>query len=342
MGGEDRSDAAADPDGQEDDVGLHPLAVRFHSRTVTAALTVAAVAVAASLGVSAAGAEQDGAPPAATGTEEPPPADEPDTPAEPAEAAPAGGEALSLLQRLDELEDLLPAAAPPDDVELDLETTWGEFAGDAGGAHALLGTAEGELRRLFVDADDADGPVADAVADVVRGWLDLWQGTAALAVWEGNDLAFPIDTTDDDAVATGSDELRGQAEKGLELLLQGRARHLVGYGHLRELGQAEAAAQARLDARAADAEAFDAELRPLVERMLSQRTTNVVKPVERFDSRAPGVEARARTLEVTCVDREALEADEVADVAEASLPEPGATTRERVDCPDLPETADTP
>jgi hypothetical protein len=323
-------------------VGLHPVAVRFHSRAVTVVLAVAAVAVAASLGVSTAGAEQDGAPPTPDGSEEPAVADEPqDAPADTTQPAPAGGEALSLLQRLDELETLLPAAAPPDDIELDLETTWGEFAGDAGGAHALLDTLEGDLRRLFVDADDADGPLADAVTDVVRGWLDLWQGTGALAVWEGNDLAFPIDTTDDDAVATGSDELRGQAEKGLELLLRGRARHLEGYTRLRELGQAEPAAQARLDARAADAEAFDAELRPLVERMLSQRTANVVKPVERFDSRAPGVEARARTLAVTCVDREALERDELV-VDDATAAEPDVTTRERVDCPDLPEVADAP
>jgi hypothetical protein len=333
--------AAAEVRQQEDDVGLHPVAVRFHSRAVTVVLAVAAAAIAASLGVSAAGAEQDGAPPASAGTEDPPPAGDPqDAPADTAEPVPADGEAVSLLQRLDELEAMLPTAAPPDDIELDLETTWGEFAGDAGGAHALLGTLEGDLRRLFVDADDADGPLAEAVAVVVRGWLDLWQGTAALAVWEGNDLAYPIDTTDDDAVATGSDELRGQAEKGLELLLQGRARHLEGYTMLRELGQAEPAAQARLDARAADAEAFDAELRPLVERMLSQRTTNVVKPVERFDSRAPGVEARARTLAVTCLDREALERDGL--LEDSDLAELDATTRERVDCPDLPEVSDTP
>jgi hypothetical protein len=332
-------------------VGLHPVAVRFHSRAVTVVLAVAAAAVAASLGVSAAGAEQDGAPATPDGSEPPAvvvePQDAPAVAVEPQDAPadgaePAGGEALSLLQRLDELETLLPPAAPPDDIELDLDTTWGEFAGDAGGAHALLDTLEGDLRRLFVDADDADGPLADAVTDVVRGWLDLWQGTGALAVWEGNDLAFPIDTKDDDAVATGSDELRGQAEKGLELLLRGRGRHLDGYTRLRELGQAEPAVQARLDARAADAEAFDAELRPLVERMLSQRTSNVVKPVERFDSRAPGVEARARTLAVTCVDREASERDGLVADDAAVAAESDVTTRERVDCPDLPEVADAP
>jgi hypothetical protein len=294
-------------------VGLHPLAVRFHSSAVAVVLAIAAVAVAASIGVSAADAQQDEvAELEAT---------------EPTE----GGEPLSLLDRLDELESLLPEAPPPTEIELSDDATWGVLAGDAGSAHARLGTIEGELRRLFVEADDADGPAADAIALVVRGWLDLWQGTGAVAAWEANDLAFPLETADDDEVATGADELRGQVEKGLELVLQGRARHLEGYRALRELGEADPAVQARFDSRAAEAEAFDADLRPVVLRLLSQRTTGQYVPIERFDSNAPGVEARARSLQVACVDREALADHDVVD--EEVLAELGRATPERADCP---------
>jgi hypothetical protein len=289
-------------------VGLHPLAVRFHSRAVAVLLALAAAVVAASIGVTAAVAQQD------------------DT----AEAQ--GSDPSSLLERLDELEGLLPATPPPTDVELSVETTWGTLSGDAGSTRAVLDTIEGDLRRLFVDADDADGPVADAVALVARGWLDVWQGTGALATWEANDLAFPLETTDDEDVATGADELRGQAEKGLELVLQGRARHLEGYTDLRELGEAEPAVQARLDARASEAEIFDTEVRPLVVRMLSQPTTAVMVPVERFSSNAPGVEARARSMEVTCIDRDAL-ADQGIVLDEETLAELEAATPDRLDCP---------
>jgi hypothetical protein len=298
-------------------VGLHPLAVRFHSRAVAMILALAAVAIAASIGVGAAVAQQQ------EGDEV------------------AGSDDASLLERLDALEAQLPATPATTDVELDAETTWGTLEGDAGSVRAVLDTLEPELRRLFVDADDADGPVADAVGTVARGWLDLWQGTGALATWESNDLAFPLDTTDDDEVATGADELRGQAEKGLELVLQGRARHLTGYVALRELGEADPAAQARLDSRAAEAETFDAEVRPLVVRLLSQRTTEVLVPTERFTSNAPGVEARARSLQVTCIDREAL-AEQGIVLDEETLAELEAATPERSDCPDLPEAADAP
>jgi hypothetical protein len=289
-------------------VGLHPLAVRFHSRAVAMLLALAAAVVAASIGVTAAVAQQDEA------------------------TDPAGPDPTSLLERLDEIESFLPDAPPPTLVGLSVETTWAELSGDAGSARAILDTVEADLRRLFVDADDADGPVADAVALVARGWLDIWQGTGAMSAWEANDLAFPLDTSDSDEVATGADELRGQAEKGLALVLQGRARHLEGYTQLRELGGAEPAAQARLDVRAAEAELFDTETRPLVARMLSQRATAVVVPVERFSSNAPGVEARARSMEVTCIDREALaEQDIVLD--EATLAELEAATPDRLDCP---------
>jgi hypothetical protein len=306
------------PDQQEDVVGLHPLAVRFHSSAVAVALAIAAV-VAASIGVSAADAKQDEVAEV-----------EPTEPTGPTEGT-EGGEPVSLFDRLDELESLLPEAPPPTGIELSDDGTWGALAGDAGSAHATLGTLEGDLRRLYVEADDADGPAADAIALVARGWLDLWQGTGALAAWEANDLAFPLETADDDEVATGADELRGQAEKGLELVLQGRARHLEGYRLLREVGEAEPPLQARFDSRAAEAEAFDADVRPVVLRLLSQRTTGLYVQTERFDSNAPGVRARARSLQLVCVDRDAIAEHDVVD--EELLAELERATPSRADCP---------
>ncbi len=245
-----------------------------------------------------------------------------------------GDNPQELLERLDTLENDLPDDGPVSEVLLEEEVTWGEVVGDATGVRSTLDTLEPELRALFVDADEADGSVADAVAEVSRGWLDMWQGAASIATAEGHDLDFPVGTTDDLGVATGADELRGAIEVGVELALAGHARHLAGYVELRELGEAEPGAQARFDERADAAEAYDAQVRTRAVLLLSQQTTSVLVPVTRFASSAPGVESRAASVEVVCVDREALEelggvvTDEVLAQLEAV---------ERDDCPDLPE-----
>ena len=245
-----------------------------------------------------------------------------------------GDNPQELLERLDALENDLPDDGPVSEVLLEEEVTWGEVVGDATGVRSTLDTLEPELRALFVDADEADGSVADAVAEVSRGWLDMWQGAASIATAEGHDLDFPVGTTDDLGVATGADELRGAIEVGVELALAGHARHLAGYVELRELGEAEPGAQARFDERADAAEAYDAQVRTRAVLLLSQQTTSVLVPVTRFASSAPGVESRAASVEVVCVDREALEelggvvTDEVLAQLEAV---------ERDDCPDLPE-----
>lgn len=218
-------------------------------------------------------------------------------------APPAGDDGL--LVRLDEVEAQLPAQPAPTAVTIADDGTWGGLEGDVTGAAATLATLERDLLALYVDADDAGTPVGDAVADVSRGWLDLQRAYDRLAAWEAADLAFPIDAQDDDGTATDADELRGTAEAGLNLVLSARQRHLTGYVALRELGVAEPDAQQRLDARAADVEDFDREVRPLVQRLVSQRTTQLLVPVERFVTGAPGVDARARSMTVLCVDREA-------------------------------------
>jgi hypothetical protein len=283
------------------------------------------------------------------------------------EAAPTGDEALRT--RLDALEADLPADPAPTAVTVEQDgeegdPTGGTFEGDVTGAAATIDTLEADLLALYVDADDADSPVADAVAQVARGWLDLGEGYDQLAVWEGHDLAFPIDAEDDEGTATDADALRGRVETGLRLVLGARQRHQAGYGTLRDLAVAEPTVQTRLDARADQADAFDVELRPLVHRMLSLQTTEVVAPVERFETDAPGVDARARSMTITCVDRRGYEAltegetpaetiappvgegvvgtpaegDVVDDATAAALAALAAVGDgvDRADCPDLP------
>lgn len=239
----------------------------------------------------------------------------------------------ALLERLDALEADLPSEVPPVGVQLSATSTLGSLQGDATSVRAILDTLEPELRQLFIDADDAEGDVADGVALVARGWLDIWTGTTSIAVAESADLAFPIGTTDAGGVATGADELRGPIEVGLELLLQGQDRHLDGYGLLRELGEAPLDAQLRLDDRAGDAEVFDAQVRPEVVQLLSRPSPSVLVPTDRFETDAPGVRSRATSMSLVCVDREALEelggtaTDEVLAQLEAV---------DRADCDDLP------
>lgn len=264
------------------------------------------------------------------------------TPQVSADAAPAPEAAPDdVLTALAALEAALPEAPPPTEVEIDETATWGRLQGDAGAARALLDTVEPELRTLFVTADDAEGEVAAAVALVARGWLDVWSGLGPLADWETHDLEFPSDADDVDGVATGGDELRGAAERGLEQVLVGQRRLREGYGRLRVLGAAAPDDQVVFDLRAAAADRFDAEVRPLVRHLLSQTGPTVLVTTDRFETVAPGAQARARSSTVVCVDREALEAlgrtpdaHELAALADAA--------RDRVDCPDRTPGDDAP
>jgi hypothetical protein len=253
---------------------------------------------------------------------------------------PTGGAADGdLIERLGALEAHLPDTLVPTAVTIDVDESWGSLDGDPAGVRALLDTVEGELRTLFIDADDADGDVADAVALVSRGWLDIWHGAEELAIADRHDLAFPLDASDDDGVATDADELRGRIETGLRLVLQGQDRLLKGYTVLREVAPGPAEVQARFDARAVDAEDFDTDLRPQILALLSDRSTSVWVAVQRFDTDLPGVDPRAKAIELVCVDRERLrEAGGV--VTPELVAELAADTPERADCPDLPDGID--
>lgn len=253
-----------------------------------------------------------------------------------------GGEQVddaALIERLAELDPSLPQPAPPTAVDADAERLRDAIDGDVTGAHRDLEEVAGELASLHADADDADGAVAEAVARIARGWSELERAYAALADWSSHDLALPDDARDDDEVATGADEIRGTAERGLRLVLMGQERLLSGYQALDGLEPIEEPGP-WLAERLQDAEAFDEDARPGVQRVLSLPAPTVLVHTDRFETSAPGVDARARAYRVWCVDRqryaEAQGELERADRpgAEALVPGEGES---RADCPDLPD-----
>lgn len=236
----------------------------------------------------------------------------------------------ALIERLVALEQQLPDL-PPTTVDVLPDQTWATFTGDFTGASVALDAVADEARGLFVDAEQADGPVAVAVAEVARGVLVLRSGYQYLAAWETNDLTFPLDTADDDGVATGADEQYGVAQTGFSLVLDARARALAAYAVLRDAEAADPEHRELLERRYEESLAFDAELKPEIHRALSFETTQVMRTVSRFVSSAPGTAARARMMTVVCIDREAFQTAEVLDVEGAAA----LVTTPADDCPAL-------
>lgn len=238
-----------------------------------------------------------------------------------------------LIDRLVAIEQELPDL-PPDDVIIIPEETWAEFPGDFTGARFELDNLADRARELFIDAEEAAGPEADAVGDAARAILIQREGYTLLAEWEEHDLAFPLDAADELAVNTGADELTGVAEAGLRLVLDANARWLAAHEILRDTELADATEQQVFAGAYDTARDFDSRTRPLIHRALSLDTTQVLRPVDRFETTAPGTEARARTMRVVCIDREAYLAG---DSVTFELPETLAALGQvpAVDCPDL-------
>lgn len=236
----------------------------------------------------------------------------------------------SLIDRLVAIEQQLPVL-PPDTVAIDPTQTWATFTGDFTGARVALDTVADEARGLFVDAEESEGPVATAVADVARSVLTSRAALERLAMWETNDLTFPLDTFDQDEVATGADELYGVAQTGFALLLDARARALPAYAVLRDAEAADDTEKAVFDRQYQLGLEFDADTKPDLHRAMSYDTTQVMRSTSRFTSTSPGSDARARTLTVVCIDRQAYQAAEVIDAAGVAA----LVTTPAEDCPAL-------
>lgn len=254
----------------------------------------------------------------------------------------------ALVDRLVELERQLPALPPdaPGDVTVVVDQTWGDVSGDFFGASVALDGLAEQARDLFVDADEAGDDTADAVADAARAVLDLRQAYQHLAAWESHDLSLAVGTPAGTDASTFADERYGRAATGLDLLERAHQRRVGAYRVLRDAAAASDEAKNHFDVQFQAERAFAADVLPRIRRVVSARTTRLLVTTGRFRSATPGDEARARSMTVACVDRDAYTAvrDSAAALvaggalAQPELPEQiaGLLAVPATDCPDLP------
>lgn len=250
----------------------------------------------------------------------------------------SGSSDEALVDRLVEIERGLPALPPgPGDVVLDPEETFGVLEGDYLGALTELELVSEQARQLFVDADEADGAVADAVALVARGYLRLEEAYGYLASYQDHDLVRPVGATDDDGVATGADTAAGYVEPGVALLDLARMDSLLGYGTLRDTEAADDAEKGLFDAAYRDTQQFLTTTRPETHHLVSASTTAVLVAIDRFEGAAPS-EPRAREVSYVCIPRELYPSDSPDPLVALA----GLLAGEELelvptgDCPDLP------
>jgi hypothetical protein len=204
------------------------------------------------------------------------------------DSAPSGGvSAAGLVDRLVEIERDLPSL-PPTAAVVDDEETFGQLEGDFLGALTELELVSDQARQLFVDADEADGPVADAVALVARGYLRLEEAYTYLSRYEDYDLARPVDSTDADGVATGADTAAGLVEPGIALIDLARTDALLGYGTLRDSEAADDAEKGLFDAAYRDTQQYLTTLRASTHTLVSASSTAVLVAVQRFEDAERG------------------------------------------------------
>ena len=260
-----------------------------------------------------------------------------DTEEEP-EAPATGTSEEALVDRLVDIErglpELPPAAA---DIQVTPEETFGQLEGDYTGALTELELVSDQARQLFVDADEADGPVADAVALVARGYLRLEEAYGYLSAYEDHDLARPVGASDDDGVATGADTAMGLVTAGITLVDTARLDSLLGYAVLRDTEAADDAEKGLFDAAYRNTQQYLTTARPEAHVVISEDTTGVLVAVERFEDAAPS-EARAREVTYVCVPRSMYPVDspEPLVALAALLAGEELDLLPTADCPDLP------
>lgn len=209
-----------------------------------------------------------------------------------------------LIERLLEIEEQLPPPLPST-VDLNRDNIDVQLAGSFSSARSTFDALEGDLRALFVDADEADSTVAEAIADVTFGLLTERQALTVLEETDPLDEARPLDATDardDDDNAIDADGLYGRLQTGLDILLEARELQRAGYDVLADLPEG-----------ADDAGVFDDRLAALtayrdttgirLRTIASQPTEQLFVVVERFE--APLGVAHVLGVTYVCVDREA-------------------------------------
>ncbi len=231
---------------------------------------------------------------------------------------------------------LLPAVSVDDD------EPWGTIRGDFIGAAFQIDQVADDLTTLVERASETDGPVPMAVRDVASAYRTMREGYGYLAAYEQAGLGVePAPAEDDEAdeaapapAESGEDEPRGQAEVGLDLLLEALAGFDLGYDILRSV---EAAADARslFEVRysevqqAAQTEGLD------IRTALSYPVLHLLVPVDRFDPQFGG-EPPAQVARYACVDRGPyLDARSEGNVPDLPLPEGAQEALPIPDCPNL-------
>lgn len=219
--------------------------------------------------------------------------------------AQGGASPDQLVDRLVAIENELPTPLPPDEVIISEDETWAEFLGDFTGTKIALDGVVDEARQLFIEADDASGDVADAVATVARNWVLMQNAFTYLEAWRSEDLTFPLDTFDETNTATGADSGLAYAEIGFMIQIEAHQAMYPAYDVLRRAEDADASERALFDGRYETVEGHISLLIPQLRRALSEETRQVIVTLDRFETTAPGVEARARVMTMTCIDRDA-------------------------------------
>lgn len=260
----------------------------------------------------------------------------------------AGGDG-ALVDRLVDLEQQLPALPPePADVaDTDDLNTATALRGDFFGASVALDGLTEAARSLFIEADDAGGDAAQAVADAARAIVDFRAAYGHLAEWESHDIALPVGRPGGTEASTFADELFGRAVIGVDLLERAHERRLGAYTLLRDAEASSDEAKAHFEVQYRAEVDFFAEALPRIRRVVGDETTQELVTVDRFESPSPTGQARARSMTVVCIDREAYAAARAAlagafglgATTDGDLPEvlaglPGIPAS---DCPDLPE-----
>lgn len=225
-----------------------------------------------------------------------------------AEAAPATAADAELVATLVAVHEDLPTLAD-DFVTIGEDGVWTARSGDFADALVALNTVADRLRSVFVAADEAQGPVADAVARDAAALLAVRHAVESLATYESHDLAYPVDGTDAHGATSSADSARGLAETGLRLLLDARAERLDALSTLVASDALNDAQRDALTEALGHELGFHADERFDFHTALALPAPREVVTVERFTSAAPGEESRARSLVVQCVERDGELAD---------------------------------
>lgn len=258
--------------------------------------------------------------------------------AAPVEASASTPEAL--IADLAELEVML-AGAGDLSVEVAADATsvsqGGRLTGDFVGASVLYESVHDRVLNLYVSADESPGPVAAAVADAARSILLAEESLQKLAEFEDYDLGRALGSVDTQSVATGADPALGLLEGALAAYESSQVRAFGAYDVLQNAPEAASAEQDLFALRRDEVGRFLDDTLADIRAYLGRPTTAVLSYSSRFEG-ANG-EARARSLQYVCIDRNLYE---IADPDTNTLPDDAefmlyGSPLEAGDCPDLPD-----